>query len=259
MKVEYCVAPTVDVFVSDNSEIPEKLHLDGADIYLEINENNPLLKTIKVVFTGLPIKLEKRTGRDDVINPNYPEINEKAFKIISYLFNRVQGQTGQKAVDKTILKDIQPDVTPETVEEITNWEKLAKTIHFSSVQNIGTIGAVDFTDYEEQFNHAKAYANFADAKNTDDPISKYERLYKVIESFFSGTGKKFDQNVTNFMIQFDSSFVPDNFEELRQLRNRCVHSKDKRHVTSGDLELLSEVATKSEKLERIADLLLKHK
>ncbi|MCI5166576.1 MAG: hypothetical protein D3903_10905 [Candidatus Electrothrix sp. GM3_4] len=34
---------------------------------------------------------------------------------------------------------------------------------------------------------------------------------------------------------------------------------NKGHITSGGLELLDEVSAKSEKLERIAELLLKHK
>ncbi|CAK8723506.1 hypothetical protein GMJAKD_12845 [Candidatus Electrothrix aarhusensis] len=261
MKVEYCVEPTIDVFIDDKSEMPEKLRLDDADVWFDIGEDN-LLKKISVTFTGLAIKLQKGGGRDGqntLINPSYPEIHEKAFGIFSYLFNRLQEQTGQQAVDVSTLKDVHPAVAPETEGETVDWNSFNKIICAPFRIVFGSVGSANLADYEENFRHAKAYANFADAKNTDDPVSKYERLYKVVESFFSGTGKKFDQNVTNFMIQFDSSFVPDNFEELRQLRNRCVHSKDKKHVTSGDLELLSEVASKSEKLERIADLLLKHK
>ncbi|MCW5213378.1 hypothetical protein VU04_10770 [Desulfobulbus sp. TB] len=261
MKAEYCIEPTVDVYLDPASAIPEKMRLDNADVCIEVGSDN-LLRKITVAYTELTIKLIERNepkGKRTVINPSYPDVNNRAFNVIQFIYNYIQEQTGRTALDVARLTKIEPTISPETQEEEEYWNNCNKIYETAYCFGVGSVGAVSFEKLTKQFVHAKAYANFADAKNTDDPITKYERLYKVVESFFSGTGKKFDQNVTNFMIRFDSSFVPDNFEELRQLRNRCVHSKDKKHVTSGDLELLSEVATKSEKLERIADLLLKHK
>jgi hypothetical protein len=261
MRAEYCVEPTVEVYIDPACEIPDKMRIDDADIYFEISDDK-MLKKIKVAYAGLPIKPIKGGGPDGKgmrINPSYPEVNNKAFNLMSGLLNYIQLKTGRPAFDINRLNNISPTISPETPEEEDRWKNCRKPCEAVCHMGIGSVGTVNFDNLTKQFNHIKAYANFADAKNTDDRITKYERLYKVIEYFFSGTGKFFDQNVSNFMIKFDSNFVPEHFEELRQLRNRCVHSKDKNHVTSGDVELLEEVSGKTEKLERIAELLLKHK
>lgn len=261
MRVEYCVEPTVEVYIDPACEIPDKMRIDDADVYFEISDDK-LLKKVNVVYAGLPIQLIEGGGADRkgiLINQSYPEFNKRAFKVLLFVFNYIHTQSGRPALDITTLKNIYPTVFPETKDETVDWSKYIKSVISTFRFVSGSIGTVSFDNLEKQFKNAKAYANFADAKNAQNPITKYESLYKVVESFFNGTGVGFDQNVSNFMIKFDSNFVPKHFEELRQLRNRCVHSKDKNHVTSGDVELLEEVSGKTEKLERIAELLLKHK
>ncbi len=261
MRAEYCIEPIVEVHIDPACEIPNKMPLNGADVYIEVGEDN-FLKNVKVTYTGLPIKTMERGGAEGkrtLIIPSYPDINDRAFKVILFVFNKIQFETGYSALDIAKMKNIEPTISPETSEEEEKWKNCRKIVEAVFRMEVGSVGTVNFDNLTKQFNHVKAYANFADAKNTDDPITKYERLYKVVEYFFNGTGKIFDQNVSNFMIKFDSNFVPEHFEELRQLRNRCVHSKDKNHVTSGDVELLEEVSGKTEKLERIAELLLNHK
>lgn len=261
MRAEYCVEPTVEVYVDPASEIPDKMRLDDADVDIEVGEDS-FLKKVKVAYTGLPLKTMERGGAEGkrtLIIPSYPDINNRAFNVIFFIFNKIQAEAGYSALDVAKLKNLEPAISPETSEEEEKWKNCRKIVEAVFRMEVGSAGAVNFDNLTKQFNHVKAYANFADAKNDQSPITRYERLYKVVENFFSGTGKSFDQNVSNFMIKFDSNFVPEHFEELRQLRNRCVHSKDKNHVTSGDVELLEEVSGKTEKLERIAELLLKHK
>ncbi|MCI5118673.1 MAG: hypothetical protein D3913_12120 [Candidatus Electrothrix sp. LOE1_4_5] len=261
MKAEYCVEPTVDVYLDPTSAIVDKVPLDDADVCIEVGSDN-LLKKVTVVYTGLPIKLiQKREpkGKRTVINPCYPDFNKRAFNVIRFIYNYIQVQTGRTALDIDKLTQIEPTISPETREEEECWNNYNKIYEIIYSSGVESVGVVSFDQLTKQFNHAKAYANFTDAKNTDDPISKYERLYKVVESFFNGRGDQFDQNVAAFMVEFDTNFAPDNFGILRKLRNRCVHSKDKRHVTSGDLDLLKEVTAATEELERIAGLLLKHK
>ncbi|WP_446009408.1 hypothetical protein [Candidatus Electrothrix sp.] len=261
MKAEYCVEPTVGVHIDPASAMPDKMPLDNADVCIEVGSDN-LLKKVTVIYTGLPIKLiEKKEskGKRTVINPSYPDVNNRAFNVMRFIYNYIQVQTGRTALDIDKLTQIEPTISPETREEEEHWNncnKIYETIYCSGIESVGV---VSFDQLTKQFNHANAYANFTDAKNTDDPISKYERLYKVVESFFNGRGDQFDQNVADFMVDFDTNFVPDHFGVLRKLRNRCIHSKDNRHVTSGDLDLLGEVTAATAKLERIADLLLKHK
>lgn len=261
MRAEYCVEPTVEVYIDPACEIPGKMRLDDADVDIEVSEDN-FLKKVKVTYTGLPIKTMERgdaKGKRTLIIPSYPDINDRVFKVILFIFNKIQFETGHSAIDVAKMKNLEPAISPETSEEEEKWKNCRKIVESVFRVEVGSVGTVNFDNLTKQFNHVKAYANFADAKNTDDPITKYERLYKVVESFFNGKSIEFDQNVSNFMIKFDSNFVPKHFEELRQLRNRCVHSKDKNHVTSGDVELLKEVSGKTGKLERIAELLLKHK
>jgi hypothetical protein len=262
MKAEYCVEPTVKVYVDPACEIPDKMRLDDADVDIEVGEDS-FLKKVKVVYTGLLIKTMERGGAEGkrtLIIPSYPKINNRAFNVMLFLFNKIQVDAGHSALNVAKLKSLEPTISPETLEEEDCWKNCRKTYETASHIGVAGVGAVSFDDLEKKFqHHVKAYANFTDAKNTDDSIAKYERLYKVVESFFDGKGPDFDQNVSNFMIKFDSNFTPKHFEELRQLRNRCVHSKDKNHVTSGDVELLEEVSGKTEKLEQIAELLLKHK
>ncbi len=105
MRAEYCIEPTVEVYFDPASTTPDKVHLDGADVYFEISEDK-LLKNIKVVYIGLPIKQIRGGGPDGKgisINPSYPEVTSKAFKTISYFLNYIQAETGRPALDVSRL------------------------------------------------------------------------------------------------------------------------------------------------------------
>jgi hypothetical protein len=269
MKAEYCVEPTVDVYLDPASAIPDKMHIDGADIYFEISEDN-LLKKVKVVYTGLPINLGGGGGPDRkgiLINPNYPEIHNSAFKVLLFIFNYIHAQSRRSALDVAKLTNIEPTISPETQEEEEQWNNLPKSVSMTFNSVLECVGAVSFDNLKKHSEHAKAYANFADAQNAKNPITKYENLYKVIEHFFGvdSTGKEIrgenvDRSVSDFMIQHDSAFTLSSFGKLRRFRNRCMHPHQKSgHITSSDIDLMENLFDKTKQLERIAELLLKHK
>ena len=263
MKVEYCVAPTVDVFIDDKSEVPEKLCFDDADVYFEIT-GDKLLKNIKVVYTGLPIQLIERGGADGkriFINPSYPEVNNKALKVISYCLNYIQAETEMPVLEVTRLTNIEPTISPETQEEEEKWKNHQKRVDILKVfrSKTGCIGEVNLNNLKKHSEHAKAYANFADAQSDQNPITKYDSLYKVVE-YFLGDNAGIDQRAYDFMIQYDSTFTLNNFQELRVFRNRCTHPHQRLgHITSSDIDLMEELFAKTEQLQRIAELLLKQK
>jgi hypothetical protein len=119
MKAEYCVEPTVEVHIDPASAILDKVRLDDADVCIEIGSDN-LLKKVTVIYTGLPIKLiEKKEskGKRTVINPSYPDVDNRAFKVIQFIYNYIQEQTGRTALDVDKLTQIKPTISPETREE----------------------------------------------------------------------------------------------------------------------------------------------
>ena len=58
------------------------------------------------------------------------------------------------------------------------------------------------------------------------------------------------------MSKYHPSFSVKQFEELRLLRNRCMHPGKEGHISSDEIGLLEEVSQKLPVLEMIAKLLL---
>jgi hypothetical protein len=255
MKVEYSIEPISEVVVDSNLSTIKPIHHDSADILFQIGSDG-ILKEIKIIFSGLPIKWQRK----DLINQDYPETQNKAYRICKYLTNRIQLQTAQKAFKFDSLKDTKCEVSPETPEEIENYKKFRKYVMNYCEINYSIQGSIDITDYETKFTHAQAYSNYIDAKNTDNPINKYVSFYKVIESFFNKTGPNLDKEVSNFKKRFDNKFTPERFEELRLLRNRCIHPHHRDgHISSDELLFMEELSKNTKELEIIAGLLLEKK
>jgi hypothetical protein len=255
MIIEYMLEPTSEVVFESSLGIPEKFQLDGADIYFDLDENNTL-KTIWVSFSGLPMKWE----REDLIDPHYPETRDPAFRVIKYLTDRIQLQVKQNAFNISNFDNIKCEVLPETEEEKHNYKKFRKRIQKALVMNYSILGAVDTKDYELKYAHAQAYSNFTEAMNANNPNTKYERLYKVIETFFTSKAGVLDTEISMFMQKFDKGFMPEDFQQLRDIRNRCIHPQHRKgHIASNDLELLNDLAIHTKELEKIAELLLDEK
>ncbi len=262
MRAEYCVEPTVKVRIDPAWERPEKMCINGADVNIEVSEDN-FLKKVKVVYTGLPVKsIEVRDeyGKGILTSQGLKELASKAYKVMSYILNYIQIEGNVYIFDTRELKNIQPDISTENPDEEQYLSTRPKRCYSLVCGSLVAVACVRFDNIEKRFNHAKAYANFADAKNTQNPITKYESLYKVIEYFCNGRGEEIDQSVSDFMRQYESTFISDHFKELRLFRNRCMHPrKNDDHISSSDIELTEELVAKAGRLEQIAELLLKHK
>jgi len=228
------------------------MKIDGADIYFDIDENQ-YLKKIRVIISDLPMKWE----RADLINPSYPETRDKAYRIIKYLVDRIQLQVMIKSFDLSRIDNIKTIVSPETEEEKENWSKFIKRIMASLEMPYSILGAADTSDYESGFKYAQAFSNFTDALNTESPIVKFERFYKVVETFFTTNGHALDSDISVFMGKYDPKFKSDDFKHLRDLRNRCIHPQHRKgHIASNDLALSNELESRTKELKKIAELLL---
>lgn len=253
MIIEYSIDPISEVAFEQGSGISEQMKIDGTDIYFDIDENQHL-KKLRIIFSGLPMKWE----RPDLINPTYPETRDKAYRIIKYLVDRIQMQVMSRSFDLSKFENIKTVVTPETEEEKENWGKFRKRIMGSLDMPCSLLGAVDTSDYESGFQYAQAFSNFTDALNTDSSIVKFERFYKVIETFFTTHGTDLDSDISTFIKKYDPKFGPNDFQQLRELRNRCIHPQHKKgHISSNDLTLSNELATHTKELQKIAELLLR--
>ncbi len=94
--------------------------------------------------------------------------------------------------------------------------------------------------------------------NTESPIIKFERFYKVVETFFTTRGTSLDSDISAFMKKYDPEFNSDDFQQLRDLRNRCILPQHRKgHIASNDLSLLNELGIRTKELHKIAELLLK--
>jgi len=254
MIIEYCIEPISEVAFEKTTGILEHMRLDGADIYFDVDKNYKLAK-LRVSISSMPMKWE----RSDLIDPNYPETRDRAFRIIKYLTDRIQLQVKKKSFDLSRFNNIKISVIPETEEEKECWGKYRKRITTCLEQSYSILGTADTSDYESGYIYAQAFSNFTDALNAVNPIIKFERFYKVIETFFTTHGHTLDTDVSSFMQNFDSQFQPGDFQRLRNLRNRCIHPQHPRgHISSNDLTLSNDLENHTKELQKIAELLIRN-
>ena len=254
MRVEYNLELNTEINVEDHKGVSVQLNLEGAEVYLTIDDDT-FLKNIKIVFSGLPIQWE----RDDLIHPYYPQTKISAYKIFSYVSNRILIQTALDAFDIQSVLNMDVEATPETEKEIESYKKSRKRCFSSLTACYTIIGSANLTDYDDKYQYSEAFSNYADGLKTNNLVTKYEQFYKIIEAFFNETGSSLDQMVSDYVCQFDSTFTPDHIESLRLLRNRCIHPQHRHgHITSENIELLEEITRKVEKLKKLASLLLEN-
>lgn len=253
MKVEYKLEPKEKVAHEESDLSTDLLRLDGADIIIDAEEG--FLKSIRIVFTGLPILWET----DTLINPHYYEVQIIAYKISAYLYNRILVQTGQDAFDIDAILRSNGELTPETEEESETINNHRKRVSTKLVTSYSILGSINLADYEAKYHYAEAFSNYVDGEQSSNLITKYEKYYRVIETFYRKTGTDLDQSVSNYICQFDSSYDTQCIETLRLLRNRCTHPQHKRgHINSGNVVLLRELSPKIRSIQTLAKLLLEH-
>jgi len=253
MKVIYQLEAKEEIAVESISITDIKLDTESADVVFQLDSRN--IRDVKVIFGGLPINFIDK----DTIDPYYPEKRIVAYKIFAYIANRILIQTSKDCFDPLEILNGREVVFPETEQEKLIWNTKRKHIITLMDTSLSISGYANLLDYKNKYIYADAYSNFADGIRAKNLITKYESFYKVVEKYFDNTGRAFDQEVSNYISRFDSSFTADYIHTLRILRNRCVHPGHRNgHISSDNVELIKELVREIQNLNKLARLLLEN-
>ena len=251
MKIIYHLEAKEEILLENDSLADFSVDIEDAEIVFQLDCGK--IRSIKVIFNGLPLKYVN----GDIIDPYYPEKRMIAYKIVSYIANRLLIQSGVDCFDPQEILNDNEQVLPETNEERLNWESKRKRISKSLKISYSIRGFANLSDYAAKYNYADVYSNFADGIRAKNLITKYVSLYKVIERFFDSTGEYFDRAVSNYVSQFDPYFTDSKVRDLRILRNRCMHpTHNQGHITSDNIELMKQLAAGIKDLDKLARLLV---
>jgi|MTBAKSStandDraft_2_1061841.scaffolds.fasta_scaffold12309_2 uncharacterized protein with HEPN domain len=256
MIAEYSLTPDVEIQFENENQVELKIVIEGADVLFVVDEKK-ILNEIKVSFSGLPLKWAQ--GRKNVISQSYPEIKNPAFRIYSYIIDTILLKSNQLAYDLKRFEDVPCRIIPETEGERETFSKCRKEVIRAFEMSWSNVDSVNISDFEGKYHLANALSNLSDGIKAENLITKYERYYKLIESFFNDRGQRLDEKVSAFVKQHKSEFTTLEFEELRILRNRCIHPQKSGHISTNDPTLVAEVSEKINKLEDIARLLIENK
>jgi len=213
----------------------------------------------KLSSIGLTIsEAELRRDSAGVIHATYPELEEAAFKAATYIANSILVHTGADAIDPEIVLLKTPELFPETPEEETLFASSPKRLDIAVRAIALCWGILSPNEWVPEFEQSAALASFADGIRVSSPFLRYEQFYKVIEHFFSDKGEGLDEAVSNHASSHDPRFTKKMIEQLRRLRNRCVHPQAPHgHVNPESRASLSEVKYFLTHLEPLARLLLR--
>ena len=253
MKVKFQVKVTEGEIEVKDLEIFTPIQLEDAEILWDI-DTNKILRSVDIVFKGVDI-VKDSAG---VILTTNRELDEKAFKIATYISNKIFLDTGIDGLDPKNVLDNAPSIFAENVGEKDIIEK-SKKHGFTTINGIVfVVKSFGLDKFQEDIRYSRAITFYAEAKRTKNLIQKYELLYKVIEYFFpSKTGDKLDKAVSDYCKKYNSVYGSEEFiESFRKLRNRCIHPDNKKHVNLENLASIREVADMVPKIEELVKLLL---
>lgn len=256
MQVRFYLNPTInkEIEVQDPSMF-KPVQLEDAEVLWNI-DTNKRIKDITIIFREVDI-IKDSSG---VILTTNRELDEKAFKIATYISNKIFLGTGIDGLDPETILYNSPSILPENEKE-KEIIKRSKKQGFKIVKGTVTIvKPFKLEELEEDIKHSRAIAFYAEAKRTEGSIQKYELLYKVIEYFFPNkTGEALDKAASDYCKQYEPTYGDKEFiESFRRLRNRCIHPDNKDHVNLEDLASIREVIDMVPKIEKLVELLLKN-
>lgn len=256
MQVRFQFSPIDNkkIVIQDTS-IFNPIKLEDAEIVWNIDPDKKI-KNISIVFKGRSITKDS----SGAILTTSRQLDEKAFKIATYISNKVFLDTGIDGFDPETILYNSPNVFPESEKEKEIIDNSIKRGFHIMKGTVTIIKPLQLVRFEEDIKHSKAIAFYAEAKRTEGSIQKYELLYKVIEYFFPNkTGDSLDKEVSDYCKQYDQMYGDENFiESLRRLRNRCIHPDNKRHVNLEDLASIREVIDMVPNIDNLVRLLLEN-
>lgn len=239
----------------ENPLIFKPIQLEDAEILWNIDINKKI-KDITIVFKGVDI-IKDSSGA--ILTTNR-ELDEKAFKIATYISNKIFLDTGIDGFDPENILYNSPSVFPENEKEKEIIERSKKQGFKIMKGTVTIVKPFQLEGLEEDIKHSKAIAFYAEARRTEGSIQKYELLYKVIEYFFPNKkGEALDKAVSDYCKQYNPIYGDKEFiESFRRVRNRCIHPDNKDHINLEDLASIREVINMVPKIEDLVELLLKN-
>lgn len=250
----------INMNINEPISVPNEINpilINGCQILWQINE----CKQLENIIIDLKNRPLIKDDGDNILS-SYPEIDAAAFNMAVFLANSIFSQTCIDAFDPFSILTSSPELIPESAEEeiIINEKKVMKYIGLTMSRNI--LGKFDPQSYVSKFDISIAIAHFANAWRSRNPFQKFECFFKVIEYILKkGKNEKaevFDERVSRYAVGLDSSFTIDVIKNLRQIRNRCVHSNKTTHLSPDDLDSFYMVRSEVKTIERLAKLLIEN-
>lgn len=230
------------------------IKIDDAEVRWEISSGGKL-NTVVLRFPGQTLRFDNR----GVILSTFPELESRAYRLSTYVANRLYQQTSFDAIDPETVLSVTPELYAESLHEEGVLANHLRTVHSSRSVKWAIRRTFEPSDYPALFRHSAALALYTDGLRVKSPFQKYELFYKVIEYFFPKQGRALDSAVSAYAQQYDPRFSASQIETLRLLRNRVIHPHARNeHVNPETLEAIYEVRDNLRLLQVLASLLFQH-
>jgi hypothetical protein len=227
MKVVYTLPVRPGVEIPVPSTTPA-LTLGNTTIEWKCDSSQNLEAAV-LEFSGIDISYTPEGS----IEPAPPHVQEHAYRVASYLANRLYAQTSFDVVAPESVLLEAPRVLPETSAEEAEFSSTPRRMWTSIKLGSSIRGTFDPAQYMAGFYHSAAHGYYSDALRAATLFQKYELLYKVVEYFFAEEGPALDTAVSTYASTYAPTFTPGMVENLRLLRNRSVHPRARKCIDEG--------------------------
>jgi len=259
MRVEYTLIPKQKATVKDTIVSPYVFQIDDAEVAIEINEHK--INKLKIAFCDIGYDLSLLSKEAKIIL-HEKELRYNAYKICSYISNRIYTESGTDAFNcNELIDNDAPKIYPENKkeEEDTALYNTIQSHIFHFVYSIEQF--TDLDRYTEGYQYEKAYTAYADGLRANSIFTRYVQTYKAVEVFFGKNiqGEKLTKKISEVVSQYDDKFSYDRINELKTLRNRCEHPHQaKGHLSSSDIRNIKEVEKNLPELTQVVKILFNH-
>jgi len=256
MRVEYTLTPKQKATVRDTIISPYVFKIDQAEVTMEINKNK--IDKLKISFHKIGYDLSP-LGKQTKIILHKKELRYNAYKICSYISNRIYTESGTDAFDcNELIDNDTPEIYPENQSEQNDTSRfdIFRTQIFRFVSPI--VNFVDFDGcYSEGYRYEKAYTAYAEGLRANSVITRYVQFYKAMEAILGDKMK--DKDASDIAEKHNQKFNESRIAELRVLRNRCEHPHQaKGHISTSDIRDIKEVEQNLPDLAQVVRILFDH-
>ncbi len=259
MRVEYTIIPKEKATIMGTVDSPYIFTIGDAKVTIEIVEDN--IEKLKISFGGIGYTIHEFLDEKKIYLEK-EELHYSAYKVCSYISNRIYTDSNIDAFDCTELIDKNsPEIYAENNEEKKDIDccDIFRVEFFEIISK--NVSTVDINSFDNGYKYEKAYTAYADGLRANSIITRYVQFYKTMEVFVNKNHKadKFDNSISDIVAVFDDSLNSDRIKELRYLRNRCEHPhQNKGHISSSDIQNIKEIEKNLPDLIKIARILFNH-